>query len=63
MPEYWLIDLTNDIVEVRRRPQGGAYTVCEERAQGTLTPEALPSVQVGASPDLHFPRGSRVSAP
>jgi Uma2 family endonuclease len=49
--EFWLVDLTADVVHIHRRPVGDTYTVVDtlDRA-ATLTIEALPGVAIPAGP-------------
>ncbi|MBI3178215.1 MAG: Uma2 family endonuclease [Deltaproteobacteria bacterium] len=36
IPEYWIVDLEQDVVEVWRAPRAGIFTVREERRRGDL---------------------------
>ena len=48
VPEVWLVDLNRELIEVYRRPDGGAYTETRELARGeSLAPEAFPDVVLG----------------
>jgi Uma2 family endonuclease len=50
IPEFWLVDLVDDVVEVHRRPGGGAYGSVERHGRGaTLAAEAFPDVQVAVA--------------
>lgn len=47
IPEYWLVDLVDDVVLVHLRPEGGRYASVEaHRAGEVLKPTALPQVEV-----------------
>jgi Uma2 family endonuclease len=47
VPEVWLVDLTRNVVEVFRRPEGAVYRATERVARGgRLTPGAFPDVAV-----------------
>jgi Uma2 family endonuclease len=47
IPEYWLVDLVDDVVEVYREPHEGTYAQVVQRAAGaTLCPRALPAVVI-----------------
>lgn len=47
VPEYWIVDLKSEAVEVRREPRGGRYTRLETLGLGdVLRPVALPGVEV-----------------
>jgi Uma2 family endonuclease len=47
VPEVWLVDLTRNVVEVFRRPEGAVYRATERIARGgRLTPAAFPDVDV-----------------
>jgi Uma2 family endonuclease len=49
--EFWLVDLTADVVHIYRRPVDDTYTVVDEFAPAaTLTIEALPGVAIPAGP-------------
>ena len=47
VPEYWIVNLVDQVVEVYRRPVDGEYTI-EERvgAGGTLHPQEFPDVAI-----------------
>ena len=43
IPEVWLVNLPEDIIEVYREPSGGAYSQVRQARRGeTLTPQAFP---------------------
>ncbi len=44
--EYWLVDLTADVVEVRRAPKRGRYTSLKRLRAGSVAPLALPEAAV-----------------
>jgi Uma2 family endonuclease len=44
--EYWVVDLVARHVRVHCTPDGGAYVNVEMRADGQVTPHALPDVAV-----------------
>ena len=45
IPELWLINLREDIVEVYRNPEGSAYRESTRLRRGeTLSPQAFPDV-------------------
>ena len=47
VPEYWLVDLTRDRVDVHRQPVEGRYrTVRAYRPGERFTPEALPGMDI-----------------
>jgi Uma2 family endonuclease len=47
IPEFWLVNLTECIVEVHRRPVAGRYEdVVRIGRDGRLTPEAFPVVRI-----------------
>ena len=49
VPEFWLVNLTETIVEVHRRPSTGRYGDIQRiDALGTLIPEAFPTVRIAA---------------
>jgi Uma2 family endonuclease len=51
--EVWIVDLDNRLLRTCRRPVGDGYTETVETARpGVLSPEALPSVRIDASPLL-----------
>ena len=56
VPEYWVIDLVNDIVEVRTEPQGGRYGGCVARKRGeSIALVSLPDVVVAVADFLPPP--------
>ena len=49
--EFWIVDLTADVVHIHRKPMGDAYTVVTKLAPAaTLTIEALPGIVLPAGP-------------
>ena len=49
--EYWVVDLTKDVVHVHRTPAGGRYADEHERTpDSTLDVQAIPGVSVPAEP-------------
>jgi Uma2 family endonuclease len=47
VPEYWLVNLVDQVIEVHRVPSGGQYTdVTEHRGNASVSPLALPAVAV-----------------
>ena len=43
--EYWIVDLVDDLIEVHRRPEGGAYRHVERVGRGgSVSPQAFPDV-------------------
>jgi Uma2 family endonuclease len=47
IPEYWLVDVVNQRVEVRTQPEGGAYLRQETVASGSeLQSSSLPALKV-----------------
>ncbi len=49
IPECWLVNLPEDVIEVYREPQAGSWSIREIVRRGdTLTPLALPSVTLSA---------------
>lgn len=50
IPEYWVVDVVGELVEVRTRPVGGAFQdVREARAGAVLLPGTLPGLSVDVS--------------
>ncbi len=50
VPEYWLVDVENQRVEVRTQPEGGAYLRQETIARGgQLHSSALPALKVSVA--------------
>jgi Uma2 family endonuclease len=50
VPEFWLVNLAEQIIEVHRRPLAGRYDeVVRVDSTGTLTSEAFPNVRIMAS--------------
>jgi Uma2 family endonuclease len=48
--EFWVVDLTNDVVCMFRNPAGGAYArVTEVKPTGTLDIAALPGLTIEAA--------------
>ena len=48
--EYWIVDLTRNLVHVHRAPQGGAYTSIEPRSPAdTLDVAAFPDLRIEAA--------------
>ncbi len=57
VPEYWLVDLTRNRVEVYRTPVEGRYTQVEVvGVEGTLVVSAFPDIQLKTS-DFLLPEG------
>jgi len=49
IPEYWIVDLGREVVEVYRSPEAGTYASSyEARAGTTIAPEAFPDVALDA---------------
>jgi Uma2 family endonuclease len=47
VPEYWLVNLVDQVIEVHRAPLGGQYTdVTEHRGNAMVSPLALPAAVV-----------------
>ncbi|HEY3448251.1 MAG TPA: Uma2 family endonuclease [Myxococcales bacterium] len=46
IPEYWVIDLVEKVVEVRTDPERGRYKSLATVEQGKLSPKAFPDIQV-----------------
>jgi Uma2 family endonuclease len=49
IPEFWLVDLAGDVIEVRTQPSGGAYRDLRAYPRGqslTLAPAAFPDATV-----------------
>lgn len=44
--DYWVIDIVNNQLWVHRQPQEGIYQSIEKIESGTVTPVAMPSVQI-----------------
>ena len=50
IPEFWIVNLQESVVEVHRRPSAGRYSEVERvDAAGQLTPSAFPTVRIPAS--------------
>lgn len=49
IPEYWLVDLEGEAVEVRTDPVQGRYTRLTTHTSGTLRPAQLPDIAVAVS--------------
>lgn len=47
IPEYWIVDLAADVIEVHTEPRGESYAVVTRRARGeTIALVAFPDVRV-----------------
>jgi Uma2 family endonuclease len=46
LPEYWIVNLVERVVEVHRQPRDGAYRQIDRVSSGTLPIQALPGVEV-----------------
>lgn len=46
VPEYWIVDVKAQAVEVRRGPQGDGYAHQQRLTSGKLAPEGFPDVAV-----------------
>ncbi len=47
VPEYWIVDLNAELVEVRRASVGGVYTITSSHGRGErLAPVAFPQLQI-----------------
>lgn len=45
IPEYWIVSLDREVVEVHREPEGGVYRQVERIGRGgSLAPQAFPNV-------------------
>jgi Uma2 family endonuclease len=50
IPEYWVVDVAGEVVEVRTRPAGGGFEDAREASAGAvLLPGALPGPSVDVS--------------
>ncbi len=50
VPEYWIVNLTDRVVEVHRQPANGAYQSCRVLRGGDVArPEAFPELEVPVS--------------
>jgi Uma2 family endonuclease len=50
IPEIWIVNLLQDVIEVHRDPQGGAYqTILRHGHEATLSPLSYPDVEVRVS--------------
>lgn len=50
IPEYWIVDVGRDVIEVFRSSSGDRYASVEERRPGDrISPEALPEVELAVS--------------
>jgi Uma2 family endonuclease len=51
VPEYWIVNLGEELVEVYRRPEAGVYREALIRRRGeSLTVAAVPGIRVDVSP-------------
>ena len=56
VPEYWIVDIAGDAVEVHRAPRAGAYTAVTRHGRGeVLRPEAFEDVRVPVAEILPTP--------
>ncbi len=47
IPEVWIVDLTNEVIEQHAYPADGAYRSVQHVARGqTITPSAMPSLAI-----------------
>lgn len=46
VPEVWIIDVVGAAVEVFRAPRDGAYSSCERRTGGMLSPTLVPTAAI-----------------
>lgn len=46
VPEVWIADLGGAAVEVCLKPEEGAYTFREKRAEGPLAPALVPNADI-----------------
>ena len=44
VPEYWVVDLVHDVVEVRRRPVGGEYVEVGTFRRGDVLTSSIPAL-------------------
>ena len=43
--EYWIVDLVDELVEIHRQPEGGAYRHVERITRGgSVAPQAFPDI-------------------
>lgn len=54
IPEYWVIDLVNKKTIVHTQPKGGDYAQIRELTQGTIAPQAFPSLNISLGSLLLF---------
>jgi Uma2 family endonuclease len=44
VPEYWIVDLVHDVVEIRRRPAGGEYADVSTLRRGDVITSSIPAL-------------------
>jgi Uma2 family endonuclease len=50
IPEYWLINLQNDVVEVHTQPSASGYTsIAQARSGDSLNPHAFADLAISVS--------------
>jgi Uma2 family endonuclease len=50
IPEFWIVNLAENVVEVHRHPSDRRYTIIERiEREGTLTAEAFPQVRISVA--------------
>ncbi len=56
IPEYWIVDVARNVIEIYRSPSGDHYAPVEEHRPGDLlSPEALPGIEIAVSEVLGTP--------
>lgn len=54
VPEYWLVDLAHDVIEVMTAPTSGRYTrMATVAGTDSIRPVAFPDLEIAASDALH----------
>jgi Uma2 family endonuclease len=52
VPEYWVVDLVHDVIEIRRRPVGGEYTEVNTLRRGDIMTSSIPALSGIVADDL-----------
>ena len=46
VPEVWIVDIVNGVVEVFLEPGDSSFAVQDQRTEGVLTPRLIPAVAI-----------------
>ena len=52
VPEYWVVDLVHDVIEVRRSPVGGEYSDVSTLRRGDIVTSSIPALSGIVADDL-----------